>query len=183
MVSLTAPNLRLTVIGVIGDTMNRGLALPPLPQLTALFRQTPDLNYGFKNLMVRTALDPLQLEPSIRQQLHLLDADLPFAEVSSMDEVMEQQTSDRRYTTALLILFAVFGLGMAAVGVYGVVSYVVVQRTSEIGLRIGRAAPRNPLVGLEARSGNGGGGNCCRFGQRVGPTKNRCRARIWHLSG
>lgn len=58
MVSATAPNLRLTVIGVIGDTMNRGLALPPLPQLTALFRQTPDLNYGFKNLIVRTVLDP-----------------------------------------------------------------------------------------------------------------------------
>lgn len=84
MVSATAPNLRLTVIGVIGDTMNRGLALPPLPQLTALFRQTPDLNYGFKNLIVRTVLDPVQLAPSIRQQLHLLDANLPLAEVSSM---------------------------------------------------------------------------------------------------
>ena len=153
MVSSAAPNLRFTVIGVIGDTMNRGLALPPLPQLTALFRQTPDLNYGFKNLIVRTALDPLQLAPSIRKQLHLLDADLPFAEVSSMDEIMQQQTSDRRYTTALLILFAVVGLGLAAMGVYGVVSYIVIQRTNEIGLRMALGARRPEILWLVLKQG------------------------------
>ena len=153
MVSSAAPNLRFTVIGVIGDTMNRGLALPPLPQLTALFRQTPDLNYGFKNLIVRTALDPLQLAPSIRKQLHLLDADLPFAEVSSMDEIMQQQTSDRRYTTALLISFAVVGLGLAAMGVYGVVSYIVIQRTNEIGLRLALGARRPEILWLVLKQG------------------------------
>ena len=61
----SAPNYRFTIVGVMANIMNRGLALPPAPQLTALFRQTPDLNYGFKNLIVRTALDPLRLAPSI----------------------------------------------------------------------------------------------------------------------
>ena len=155
MVASTAPNLEFTIIGVIGDAMNRGLALPPAPQLTTLFRQTPDLNYGFKNLIVRTSLAPLELASPIRQQLHRLDADLPFAEVSSMDEIMQQQTSDRRYTTGLLILFAAFGLGLAAIGVYGVVSYVVVQRTSEIGLRMALGAERPEILWLILKQGLG----------------------------
>jgi putative ABC transport system permease protein len=155
MVSSNAPNLRFIIIGIMGDAMNRGLALPPAPQLTTLFRQTPDLNYGFKNLIVRTALDPMQLAAPIRQQLHRLDADLPLAEVSSMDEIMQQQTSDRRYTTGLLMLFAAFGLGLAAIGVYGVVSFVVVQRTSEIGLRMALGAERWEILWLVLKQGLG----------------------------
>jgi putative ABC transport system permease protein len=139
-------SLRFTIIGVIGDVMNQGLALPVVPQLTTLFRQTPDMNYGFKNLIVRTALNPMQLAPSIRQQLHSIDPDIPFAEVSSMDDVMKQQTADRRYTTGLLAIFAGFGVVLALIGVYGVVSYVVAQGTSEIGLRIAVGArPANVL--------------------------------------
>src|SRR6185437_1426188 len=88
-----------TIVGVVGDTMNRGPALPPMPHFTTLYRQTPDLNVGFKTLIVRTAVDPLQLAGSIREQLHSLDANLPFAEVATMDELIEQQTANRRYTT------------------------------------------------------------------------------------
>src|SRR5205823_2195916 len=99
-----------TIVGVIENTMNRGPALPPMPHITTLFRQTPDLNVGFKTLLVRTVLDPLALAPSIRQQLHSLDPNLPFAEVATMDQLIQGQTADRRYTTGLLGLFALFGL-------------------------------------------------------------------------
>src|SRR4029079_19004947 len=105
-----------TIVGVVGNTMNRGPALPPMPHFTTLFRQTPDLNVGFKTLIVRTALPPLQLAASIRGQLHALDANLPLDEVATMDELIEQQTADRRYTTDLLALFAGLGLLLAGIG-------------------------------------------------------------------
>jgi predicted permease len=142
-----------TIIGVIGNSMNRGLALPPLPHINTLFRQTPELNAGFKNLIVRTSVDPMQLVPSIRRQLRALDADLPFAEVSTMDQIMRGQTADRRYTTGLLAIFAVFGIVLAGIGVYGVVSYVVSLRTSEIGLRMALGAQRANVLWMVVKQG------------------------------
>lgn len=139
------PNIRFTIIGVMGNIMNRGLALPPEPQLTTLFRQTPDMNYGFKNLMVRTALDPLRLAGPIRQQLHSLDPNLPFAEVSSMNEIMAKQTADRRYTTGLLTLFAVMGAVLGLVGAW------ILRRTIS-GLVFG-ISPADPMTFLAAASG------------------------------
>jgi len=144
-----------TIVGVVGNTMNRGPALPPMPHFTTLFRQTPDLNVGFKTLIVRTALPPLQLAASIRGQLHALDANLPFAEVATMEELIEQQTADRRYTTDLLALFAGLGLLLAGIGVHSVISYVVAQQTGEIGLRIALGAQRADLLWLVVRQGLG----------------------------
>jgi putative ABC transport system permease protein len=155
MVASNPPGIAFTIIGVMGDSLNRGLALPPEPQLIALFRQTPDLNFGFKNLIVRTALDPLQMAATIRRQLSALDANLPFAEVFSMDQIMQRETADQRYTTGLLALFAVFGIVLAGIGIYGVVSYVVAQRTSEIGLRMALGAQRPDVLWMVIRQGLG----------------------------
>lgn len=77
---------------------------------------------ALSTLIVRTAFPPLQLAESIHEQLHSLDAELPFAEVTTMEELIEQQTANRRYTTGLLALFADLGLLLAEIGVYGVVS-------------------------------------------------------------
>jgi putative ABC transport system permease protein len=144
-----------TIVGVIGNTMNRGPVLPPMPHFSTLFRQTPDLNVGFKSLIVRTALDPLRLAAPIRQHLHSLDPNLPVGEVATMYELILQQTADRRYTTDLLALFAALGLLLAGIGVYGVVSFVVAQRTGEIGLRMALGAQRADVLWLVVRQGIG----------------------------
>ncbi|HEY7351774.1 MAG TPA: ABC transporter permease [Terriglobales bacterium] len=141
------------IVGVVGDTMNRGPALPPMPHITTLFRQTRDLNVGFKTLLVRTQMNPLQLAGSIRRQLHSLDPSLPFAEVATMDQLITAQTADRRYTTGLLALFAFFGVVLAGIGVYGVVSYIVARQTGEIGVRMALGAQRRHVLWMVLKQG------------------------------
>lgn len=142
-----------TIVGVTGNTMNRGPALPPMPHFTTLFRQTPDMNVGFKTLVVRTTLAPMELAGPISRQLHSLDANLPFAEVATMDELIQQQSADRRYTTGLLALFACFGIVLALIGIYGVVSYVVARQTSELGLRMALGARRGDVLWMVLKQG------------------------------
>jgi predicted permease len=138
-----------TVIGVIGDTKNRGLALDPDPEILGLFRQMPDMNVGFKSVVVHTtAVDASQMPGTIRETLRSLDPDLPLAEVATMDDLMAEQTTDRRLSTILLGLFTASGVLLAIIGVYGVVSYFVAQRTKEIGVRVTLGATRADILWL-----------------------------------
>ena len=138
-----------TIIGVIGNTKNRGLAFDPDPEIIGLFRQMPDMNYGFKSLVVRTsAEDATRVTGAIQEALRSLDPELPLAEVATMDQLMAEQTTDRRLSTTLLGLFTASGVLLALIGVYGVVSYFVAQRTKEIGVRVTLGATRTDILRL-----------------------------------
>jgi predicted permease len=143
----------VTIIGVVGDFRNAGLALPPQPQITVLYSQHPLVNYGFKDIVIRTASEPRLLVPEIRSQLHELDPDMPFAEVQTMDELVEAQTGGQRFTTILLTSFAAAGLVLAVVGIYGVVSFSVAQRRQELAVRIALGASCLSVLWLVLKQG------------------------------
>jgi predicted permease len=143
----------VTIIGVIGDFKNVGLALAPQPQFTVLYSQHPLVNYGFKDVVIRTASDPLVLVPEVRDQLGQLDSDIPFSAVRTMDELVARQTGGRRFTTVLLILFAAAGLALAIVGIYGVVSFLVAQRRQELAVRMALGASHTNLLWLVLKQG------------------------------
>jgi len=138
----------VTIIGIIGDFKNAGLAVPPEPQVVVLYSQHPVVNFGFKDLVLRTALAPHAIAPAIRHQLHQLDPDMPLAEVQTMDELVAGQTAGQRFTTVLLACFALAGLALAIVGIYGVVSFLVEQRRQELAVRIALGAGRGTVLWL-----------------------------------
>jgi ABC-type antimicrobial peptide transport system permease subunit len=109
------------------------------------------VNYGFKDIVIRTASDPRLVAPQVARQLHQLDADLPFAEVQTMGELVEEQTGGQQFTATLLALFAAAGLLLAIVGIYGVVSFIVAQRKQELAVRMAVGATHAAILWLVLR--------------------------------
>lgn len=143
----------VTIVGVIGDFKNAGLAQAPEPEITVLYAQHPLVNYGFKDILIRTAANPLLLAPAVRDQLRQLDADIPLSAVRTMDQLIDRQTGGERFTTVLLILFAVAGLALAVVGIYGVISFLVAQRKQEMAVRMALGATHANILWLVLRQG------------------------------
>jgi putative ABC transport system permease protein len=141
----------LTIIGVVSDVRTRGVTEPPEPLLMALYRQLPALNFGFKEIVVRTSQDPHASATGLADLLRRMDPEMPLAEVATIDELIVQQSSDRRFTTALLGIFAALGVVLAIVGVYGVISFLVAERTHEIGVRMALGAGHRSVVWLVMR--------------------------------
>jgi putative ABC transport system permease protein len=145
----------VTIVGVIGDFRNVGLALPPVPQIMVLYTQHPFVNYGFKEIVIRTAVAPQQLAPAIGRQLHELDSEIPFAEVQTIEDLVAGETSSERFTAVLLSSFALAGLALAVIGIYGVVSFLVAQRRQELAVRVALGASGPNVFWLVVKQGLG----------------------------
>ena len=143
----------VTIAGVMRDNQNQGLALPVAPQLITLFRQTPSVNFGFKDVLLRSDAAPETLEQTIAQQLHALDPRLPLSEIETMSEYLDDMTAIKRFTSVILACFAGIGLLLAVMGIYGVIAYLVAQRSQEIGIRLALGAPRSAVVWLVSSQG------------------------------
>jgi putative ABC transport system permease protein len=142
----------LTIVGVVGDVRHRGLAEPPRPEIF-LHSQQSELQWSEAVLTVRAAAEPTTLAAPIKAALRDVDPDVPLARVRTMDEIVERSLAEPRLFAWLVGAFAAAAVALAAIGLYGIVSYTVTQRSREMGIRLALGATGGGVVRLVLAQG------------------------------
>jgi putative ABC transport system permease protein len=140
----------MTIIGIVRDTHHTTLAEAPYPQLYGAFSQRP---VRVASLVIRTTSDPLSTVGALKSEVRNIDPDIPVSRIATLENVLSDSIAQPRVYLILVAIFALVGLLLAAIGIYGVISYSVTQRTGEFGVRLALGASSSDVLRMVVADG------------------------------